>query len=42
MMRYILVGILVVNYVNLVRAQLSQATARIDELEKWLAASPGR
>ena len=34
----ILVGILVVNYVNLIRGQLAQATARIDELEQRLAA----
>jgi hypothetical protein len=38
----ILVCILVINYVNLIRSQLTQANARIDELEKRLAASPGR
>ncbi len=38
----ILVCILIINYVNLIRGQLAQANARIDELEKRLAATPGR
>jgi divalent metal cation (Fe/Co/Zn/Cd) transporter len=36
----VIVGILIVNYVNLFRAQLRQVSDRIDELEKRLAA-PG-
>ena len=33
----ILVGVLIVNYVNLLQLKLGQASARIDELEKRLA-----
>jgi hypothetical protein len=35
----VLVAILVINYVNLVRAQLGEANARIDALEQRLAAT---
>jgi hypothetical protein len=34
----VIVGVLIVNFVNLFRSQLRQASDRIDELEKRLAA----
>ena len=38
----ILVGILFVNYFNFVRAELSRASARVDALEKRVAALESR
>jgi hypothetical protein len=37
----LLVCILIINYVNLFRSQLSQASARIEELEKKLSTYTG-
>jgi hypothetical protein len=36
----VLVSILLITYVNLIRSQLAQASARIDELEKKLSTLP--
>jgi hypothetical protein len=38
----VLVSIIIINYVNLFRSQITQASARIDELEKKLSASAAR